>query len=70
MEDLLNLVENLSKKIETIEDAVALDASVLGEQIEAKELDKVMNLRAGWQPGGTGLSRGERSQGLTRAQNC
>ncbi len=44
LEDLLNLVANLSKKIETIGDAVALDASVLGEQIETKELDKVMNV--------------------------
>ena len=44
LEDLLNLVANLSKKIETIGDAVALDASVLGEQIETKELDKVMSV--------------------------
>ena len=64
LEDLLNLVQNLSKKIETIEDAVALDASVLGEQIEAKELDKVMKLRAGGVQADQVYREGERSQGL------
>ena len=64
LEDLLKLVENLSKKIETIEDAVALDASVLGEQIEAKELDKVMKLRAGGIQADQVYREGERSQGL------
>ena len=64
LEDLLNLVSNLSKKIETIEDAVALDASVLGEQIEAKELDKVMKLRAGGVQADQVYREGERSQGL------
>ena len=64
LEELLNLVGNLSKKIETIEDAVALDASVLGEQIEAKELDKVMKLRAGGVEADQVYREGERSQGL------
>ena len=64
LEDLLKLVENLSKKIETIEDAVALDASVLGEQIEAKELDKVMKLRAGGVQAEQVYREGERDQGL------
>lgn len=64
LEDLLNLVANLSKKIETIEDAVALDASVLGEQIEAKELDKVMKLRAGGVQADQVYREGEKSQGL------
>ncbi len=64
LEDLLNLVQNLSGKIETIEDAVALDASVLGEQIEAKELDKVMKLRAGGVQADQVYREGERSQGL------
>ncbi len=64
LEDLLNLVQNLSRKIETIEDAVALDASVLGEQIEAKELDKVMKLRAGGVQADQVYREGERSQGL------
>ena len=64
LEELLNLVGNLSKKIETIEDAVALDASVLGEQIEAKELDKVMKLRAGGVQADQVYREGERSQGL------
>ena len=64
LEDLLNLVQNLTRKIETIEDAVALDASVLGEQIEAKELDKVMKLRAGGVQADQVYREGERSQGL------
>ena len=64
LEELLKLVENLSKKIEAIEDAVALDASVLGEQIEAKELDKVMKLRAGGVQAEQVYREGERSQGL------
>ena len=64
LEDLLKLVENLSKKIEAIEDAVALDASVLGEQIEAKELDKVMKLRAGGAQAEQVYLEGERDQGL------
>ena len=64
LEDLLKLVENLSKKIEAIEDAVALDASVLGEQIEAKELDKVMKLRAGGVEAEQVYLEGERDQGL------
>ena len=36
LEDLLKLVENLSKKIEAIEDAVALDASVLANRLRRK----------------------------------
>ena len=63
LEELLKLVENLSRKIEAIEDAVALDASVLGEQIEARELDKVMKLRAGGVQAEQVYREGERSQG-------
>ena len=64
LEGLLNLVKNLSRKIETIEDAVALDASVLGEQIEAKELDKIMKLKAGGAQADQVYREGERDQGL------
>ena len=64
LEDLLKLVQNLSKKIEAIEDAVALDASVLGEQIEARELDKVMKLRSGGVQADQVYLEGERDQGL------
>ena len=64
LEDLLNLVKNLTKKIETIEDTVALDASVLGEQILATQLDKVMKLRAGGAEADEVYREGERSQGL------
>ena len=64
LEGLLNLVRNLESKIETIEDAVALDASVLGEQIEAKELDKIMKLRAGGVEADEVYREGERDQGL------
>ena len=64
LEDLLNLVGNLTEKIETIEDTVALDASVLGEQIQATQLDKVMKLRAGGADAEEVYREGERSQGL------
>ena len=64
LEDLLNLVKNLTRKIEAIEDAVALDASVLGEQIEARGLDKVMMLRAGGAKADQVYREGERDQGL------
>ena len=64
LEDLLNLVKNLTKKIETIEDTIALDASVLGEQIQATQLDKVMKLRAGGVEADEVYREAERSQGL------
>ena len=64
LEGLLNLVKNLSGKIETIEEAIALDASVLGEQIEAKELDKIMKLKAGGVQADQVYREGERDQGL------
>ena len=64
LENLLNLVKNLTEKIETIEDTIALDASVLGEQIQATQLDKVMKLRAGGAEADEVYREGERSQGL------
>lgn len=64
LEDLLRLVGRLTRKLETIEDAIALDASVLGEQIEAKELDKIMALRAGGKKADDVYLEGERTQGL------
>ena len=64
LEDLLQLVDSLRRKLETIEDAVALDASVLGEQIEARELDAVMKIRAGGAAADEVYLEGERTQGL------
>ena len=64
LEELLNLIGNLTEKIETIEDTIALDASVLGEQIQATQLDKVMKLRAGGADAEEVYREGERSQGL------
>ena len=64
LEDLLQLVGSLTRKLETIEDAVALDASVLGEQIEARELDAVMKIRAGGAAADAVYLEGERTQGL------
>ena len=64
LEDLLQLVQSLTRKLETIEDAVALDASVLGEQIEARELDAVMKIRAGGAAADEVYLEGERTQGL------
>ncbi|MEW6033603.1 MAG: helicase-related protein [Chloroflexota bacterium] len=64
LEDLLKLVKSLTRKLETIEDAVALDASVLGEQIEARQLDKIMRLRSGGAKAEEVYLEGERNQGL------
>ncbi len=64
LEDLLKLVASLTKKLETIEDAVALDASVLGEQIEAKQLDKIMALRRGGVDADRVYTEGEKNQGM------
>ena len=64
LENLLKLVKNLSAKIETIEETVALDASVLGEQIQSTQLDNVMKLRAGGAEAEAVYREGERSQGL------
>ena len=67
LEDLLNLVRGLTIKLETIEDAVALDASVLGEQIEAREIDRIMAIRAGGEEADEIYREEERSQGLDAA---
>lgn len=65
LEDLLGLVKRLTTKLETIEDAVALDASVLGEQIEAKNFDELMRAyREGGERAEQVYSEGERTQGL------
>ncbi len=64
LEDLLQLVGSLTRKLGTIEDAVALDASVLGEQIEARELDAIMKIRAGGSAADEVYLEGERTQGL------
>jgi len=64
LEELLRLVSSLTRKLETIEDAVALDASVLGEQIEAKQLDRIMALRKGGAQADQVYMEGERNQGL------
>jgi len=64
LEDLLRLVSSLTRKLETIEDAVALDASVLGEQIEAKQLDRILAIRRGGAQADLVYSEGERNQGM------
>lgn len=64
LEDLLLIVKSLTRKLETIEDAVALDASVLGEQIEARQFDAIMKVRAGGAQADEVYREGERSQGL------
>ncbi|GAI51274.1 unnamed protein product, partial [marine sediment metagenome] len=64
LEDLLKLVSSLTRKLETIEDAIALDASVLGEQIEAKQLDKILAIRRGGAQAESVYLEGERNQGL------
>jgi SAM-dependent methyltransferase len=64
LEDLLKLVKSLTRKLETIEDAVALDASVLGEQIEARQLDRIMTLRKGGSQADEIYLESESTQGI------
>jgi superfamily II DNA or RNA helicase/DnaJ-domain-containing protein 1 len=64
LEELLRLVSSLTRKLETIEDAVALDASVLGEQIEARQIDRIMALRRGGAEADKVYMEGEQNQGV------
>ncbi|MDI6711608.1 MAG: helicase-related protein [Anaerosomatales bacterium] len=47
LEDLLKLVQRLSSRVKAIDATVGLDASVLGEVIEAKALDDIMRIKQG-----------------------
>jgi hypothetical protein len=67
LEDLLNLVKRLRTKIEAIEGAVALDASVLGEQIEGRAIDQLMAIKRGGEEADKIYKEGERTQGLEQA---
>ncbi|MEX1103592.1 MAG: hypothetical protein WED87_05055, partial [Dehalococcoidia bacterium] len=67
LESLLNLVSRLGEKVADIEDMVGLDASVLGERIEAKTFDAIMKLRAGGQQADQVYLEGEQAQGLGEA---
>jgi len=67
LEEILKLVRKLREKIKTIEGAVALDASVLGEQIEETALDQLMAIRRGGTDADKVYLEGERTQGLDRA---
>jgi Helicase conserved C-terminal domain/PLD-like domain/SNF2-related domain len=67
LESLLNLVKSLTTKVSSIEEMVGLDASVLGEQIEAKAFDQMMKLAAGGQKAEEVYQEGEKSQGMEDA---
>ena len=67
LESLLNLVKSLTTKVSSIEDMIGLDASVLGEQIEAKAFDQMMKLAAGGQKAEEVYQEGEKTQGLEDA---
>ncbi|MGE0598196.1 MAG: SNF2-related protein [Dehalococcoidia bacterium] len=67
LESLLKLVGRLSVKVASIEDMVGLDASVLGEQIEAKAFDQIMQLAAGGAKAEAVYREGEQAQGLDLA---
>lgn len=67
LESLLKLVGRLSTKVASIEDMVGLDASVLGEQIEAKAFDQIMQLAAGGEQAEAVYREGEQAQGLDLA---
>ena len=47
LEDLLRLVKRLQQRVKAIDATLGLDASVLGEVIEAKALDDLMMIRQG-----------------------
>ncbi len=47
LEDLLRLVKRLQQRVKAIDATLGLDASVLGEVIEAKALDELMMIRQG-----------------------
>ncbi|MBS3957067.1 MAG: hypothetical protein KGZ40_06030 [Clostridiales bacterium] len=47
LEDLLKLVKKLSSRVKAIDATLGLDASVLGEVIEAKALDDMMRIQQG-----------------------
>lgn len=67
LESLLKLVEKLTKRVASIEEMIGLDASVLGEQIEAKAFDQMMKLAQGGKKAEEVYSEGEKSQGLEDA---
>ncbi|MGH2586098.1 MAG: SNF2-related protein, partial [Dehalococcoidia bacterium] len=67
LEELLKLVGRLSARVASIEEMVGLDASVLGEQIEEKALDKIMKLAAGGEKADEVYREGEQTQGLDDA---
>jgi hypothetical protein len=67
LEDILKLVKGLEKKIKTIEGSVALDASILGEQVEATALDQLMAIKRGGEAADKIYLEGERTQGLDQA---
>ena len=47
LENLLNLVKRLQQRVKAIDATLGLDASVLGEVIEAKAIDDLMMIRQG-----------------------
>lgn len=67
LESLLKLVRRLSARVASIEGMVGLDASVLGEQIEAKAFDQLMKLAAGGAQAESVYAEGEKAQGLDLA---
>jgi superfamily II DNA or RNA helicase len=60
LEDLLRLVKKLSHKVKAIDATVGLDASVLGEVIEAKALDDIMRIQQGGREAEAVYLEGER----------
>ncbi|MCL4554211.1 MAG: phospholipase D-like domain-containing protein [Actinobacteria bacterium] len=60
LEDLLKLVKRLSSKVKKIDATLGLDASVLGEVIEAKALDDLMRIQQGGSEADAVYLEGER----------
>ncbi len=60
LEDLLKLVKRLSSRAKAIDATLGLDASVLGEVIEAKALDDIMRIQQGGNEADAVYLEGER----------
>ena len=66
LEDLLKLVKRLQQRVQAIDATLGLDASVLGEVIEAKAIDDLMMIRQGGCEGRPSLPRGREEGGIRR----
>ena len=67
LEDLLKLVSRLQKRVYAIDATIGLDASVLGEKIEARGVDDLMKIKQGGTAADQIYLEGEKKQDLDDA---